>query len=132
MRFLILRGIAFYIDGIFVAIFTVILFVFHHYLLRDLDAIIEEFHASKLLNYYFISYSLYFIVCEYFFSRTIGKYFFKFKVVFKSNNSINKLMNVIIRTIVRYIPLNPISFLFDKNYLLWHEKWTNTSSVKCP
>lgn len=127
MKDLILRGFAFYVDSLFVGLLTFISFFGYHYILGDVDFVMKEFHSSQLLSYYFFSYFLYFIFNEYFFFTTIGKKIFKFKVIFKYNKSANnRLIAVFLRTFIRYVPLNQISFIFDKNNLFWHERWTYT------
>ncbi|OEJ99340.1 hypothetical protein A8C32_09255 [Flavivirga aquatica] len=82
-------------------------------------------NSSSLLNY-FISYFSYFILCEYFFLVTIGKKLFKFKVIVNKSSSLNMFIAIFIRTIIRLFPFNPISFLFTKEKMFWHEIFSDT------
>ena len=130
MRIILLRGVALYIDGFFVAILTIFSFAIHHYFLNDLTEQLENYHSFSLLSYYVISYCSYFVFCEYFFLTTIGKRILKFNIVIERADSLKLLVRIVIRTIIRFFPLNPISFLFSEKKLFWHEILSSTRTVK--
>lgn len=75
----------------------------------------------------FIPFFIYFFFSEMLFSKTLGKHIMKLKVVI---NKGNKFINVFIRTICRFIPLDLISFLVMKDKIL-HDHLSNTQVVFC-
>jgi len=69
----------------------------------------------------------YYTIMELYFSRTFGKYFTKTMVV-KHNGSRPKVKSVVIRTLVRMIPIEAFSFLSD-NARGWHDTLSVTYVV---
>ncbi|MEC5167436.1 putative RDD family membrane protein YckC [Flavobacterium sp. PL11] len=69
----------------------------------------------------------YYLIMEFYFSRTFGKYFTKTMVV-KHNGTKPKIKNIVIRTLVRMIPLDPFSFL-SANLRGWHDTLSVTYVV---
>lgn len=117
MKILFLRGTAFYIDGFFVALLTIISFLIHRSLLNDLAEQLENYYAFTLLGYHIFSYFAYFIFCEYFFLKTIGKKLLNFQIKAENDDSLKFLIRIIVRAVVRYFPFNFISFcLVKKNF----------------
>jgi uncharacterized RDD family membrane protein YckC len=64
---------------------------------------------------------------ELYFSRTFGKYFTK-TVVIKHNGSKPKVKSIVIRTLVRMIPIEAFSFL-SGNSRGWHDTLSVTYVV---
>jgi len=97
------------------------------------DWIIKEGDVVNKLNQYFILisiYTIYYSVMEYKFGKTIGKFITKTKVV--TEHSLPPTYNTcFLRSIVRIIPFEPISILFDQTQA-WHDRWTKTYVVKDP
>lgn len=118
------RGLAFYIDGLIVSIFTLIyLFLIDK---KGAFKICEApycWNIARVSSFQFLFYFLYFLSSEYFFSRTLGKFFLNLKV---SIDDKKLIFNVFIRTLIRLFPLNFISIFLEKNMLFWHEKWSSS------
>lgn len=126
MKNIILRGIALYIDVMFVALGTVILFLLHQFLIDNLKAHMEDFHSFVLFRYYFISYFSYFLITEFFFSTTFVKKVFGFKIKYLNGNGKRDFLSILLRNSFRLVPFEQISFLFNKEQLFWHELISNT------
>lgn len=95
--------------------------------------VIAQIGLAKLLqghsdNYIILFFSLYSIIYypifEYFFCSTIGKFTTGTKLV-SLNNQTTLLKQVLIRTYVRLIPIEPFSFLFSETG--WHDKLSDTT-----
>ncbi|MCL6460693.1 MAG: RDD family protein [Flavobacterium micromati] len=69
----------------------------------------------------------YYTIMEFYFSRTFGKYFTK-TIVVKHNGSRPKVKSIVIRTLVRMIPIEAFSFLSD-NARGWHDTLSVTYVV---
>ena len=72
----------------------------------------------------FLPYFLYFFFTELLFEKTLGKKILRLEVYVPNN----KWFNILIRNVCRFIPFDPISFLFDKSSF-WHDKLSNTSVI---
>jgi len=70
--------------------------------------------------------SVYYILSESIFSKSPAKYFTKTKVVMVDSREKPNLGSIFIRTLSRFIPLEPLSFLFSKNPHGWHDKLSKT------
>jgi len=130
MKNIIIRVIAFYIDALIFSILTILIFILHRYLLGDFSEQMNDFHSSRLMIYHLISYLLYFGFSEYFFNTTLGKKIFSFRIKVNKKNSSSLFVKILIRTFTRIIPINPISFLLNKNQIFWHETWSNIKTEK--
>lgn len=69
----------------------------------------------------------YYFIMEFYLSRTFGKYFTKTLVV-KHNGGKPNLKSILIRTLVRFIPIEIISFL-NSNSRGWHDTLSVTYVV---
>ncbi|WP_298139659.1 RDD family protein [Flavobacterium sp.] len=74
-----------------------------------------------------LAFFMYYIIMEFKFQKTIGKFITKTKVVnlYGKKPSLN---DIIIRTCCRLIPFDRVSFLFTKNG--FHDKISNTTVIK--
>ena len=120
MKNIILRRlVTFFVDGIcFQLLAALILAIEYNCFSKEIAPLAEnnlEFLVA-IIMYYFI--------LEYFFGRTIGKLVTNTKVVFGQGQ--NRLVQTIIRTLVRLIPLEPFSIFFNQDRLMWHDKISNT------
>ena len=70
---------------------------------------------------------LYYIVSEALFGRTLGKLVTGTRVVAESGGPA-KLWQVVLRTLYRFVPMEPLSFL-SKRRPGWHDRWSNTRVV---
>ncbi len=71
-------------------------------------------------------YFLYYFLSEYFFEKSPAKWITKTKVELM-NPQAQKAIALAIRTLVRLMPLDIISYLFTKNG--FHDRWSNTQTV---
>lgn len=108
---------------------TIIVFflVFLHAMVLDgwLEVIPED--GSPFLGiYFFVLYVLYHLIMEYYFGRTLGKYFTG-TIVIDSNGNKPKFKSLLIRNLCRLIPFDPISFLVSDRG--WHDSISETYVV---
>lgn len=88
------------------------------------DLTIFVIFITGLFNYLY-----YYIICEYVFDgKTIGKLLTGTKVIKEDGRKLT-FGNVLVRTIVRYIPFEIFSF-FGSNQDGWHDKFSGTIVVK--
>ena len=102
--------------------------VFYYQILGRLMAELPIFETNALANtIYIFSFPIYYIVCEHFFQKTLGKLFTQ-SVVVNEYGEKPTLKDIVVRTVIRFIPFEPLSF-FSSNRG-WHDKWTNTYVIK--
>ena len=70
---------------------------------------------------------LYYFMMESVFGITIGKIITKTKVEYISNQ--NKFLSILIRTISRLIPFEPLSIFLSDEHTMWHDKLSKTKLV---
>lgn len=75
---------------------------------------------------FIISYPLYYFLMEYFFQQTLGKMLTKAYVIDEFGNRPNA-GTLILRSIIRWVPFNRFSCLFNERG--WHDRWSNTYVV---
>jgi uncharacterized RDD family membrane protein YckC len=85
---------------------------------------------NKLVEYFFgfVFGMIYYTTFEAFTGRTIAKYITRTKVV-TVNGEKPDFMTIFIRSLCRFVPLDPLSFLLsDKTG--WHDLWSDTVVVE--
>ncbi|UOY08637.1 RDD family protein [Muricauda sp. SCSIO 64092] len=123
------RCIAFYLDLVVVSIIALLyLFIFDDKGPFD-DSTNYTWDVDRVWFFQLGAYLNYFFFFEYFFGYTIGKRVFRFEAIPQKNGK-NMVLRVVFRTILRLIPINPFSYLFDKRRLFWHELWPNIYTLK--
>jgi len=71
---------------------------------------------------------VYYVLCEYYYNgKSLGKLVTQTKVV-RLNGEEPSLRHIIIRTLLRFIPLEPISYLWKNDYG-WHDEWSGTMVI---
>ena len=73
-------------------------------------------------------YFLYYFLFEYFRGQTIGKIITKSKVISTTTNANNYLIRIFLRTLMRLIPIDIISYIFTSRGL--HDRVSMTSVVQ--
>lgn len=112
-----LRLFNFLIDSLF---FLVLVFI--------LALLMKSYLSRQDLFPVFITiYYLYFLVCEFMFGQTIGKYLTKTKVV-GSDERPPSFWNVLVRTLLRMLPFDFISYLVYSQGI--HDKFSKTKLIK--
>jgi uncharacterized RDD family membrane protein YckC len=87
-------------------------------------------YITPLLDYLitFLAIFAYFMILESLVSRTIGKALTKTIVVLENGEKPTP-KDIAIRTISRFVPFDPFSFLGDPSRG-WHDSWSNTYVVR--
>ena len=75
-----------------------------------------------------ICYFCYYFAFEYFKGQTIGKIITKTKVVSLSGNSKTSFIQILWRTLMRFIPIDIFSYIFSVNGL--HDRISRTAIIK--
>ena len=97
--------------------------IFYSYEMYGADA---ETDPLLDLTFLLISYFLVYTVTEYFFSKTIGKFISRTKVV-NLDGTKPGLKRILSRTLCRLIPCEAFSFMFLQNGL--HDKFSKTRVI---
>lgn len=80
--------------------------------------------------YYFGVLFVYYFAMEALFQRTVFK-IVTGSIVVNENGEKPKATSIFLRSLIRFIPFEPISLLFTKeNERWWHDVWTKTYVVK--
>lgn len=101
------------------------------FILGDLGLLSAEIAESRILNYivFVVIGFPYYAIFEYTTKgKTLGKYVTNTKTVSEDDGEIN-LSTVLIRSISRFIPFNPLSFL-GSNSTGWHDSISKTKVIK--
>ena len=108
----------FLIDSVVIVIFIML----SSYLLRDIVSQ-DQMKISGIVIYY-----VYYFVMEYTLGQTIGKILTKSKVVDVKNKGHPKFIQIFIRTLSRLIPVDFVSYLFNKQGI--HDYFSKTKLIK--
>lgn len=85
-----------------------------------------DFANSLILDFLtLLIYFGYYILLEFYFQQTIGKYLTSSLVV-NENGERPDFKTICLRTFTRIIPLDPYSFFWTDDRRFWHDKWTET------
>lgn len=112
------RAIGFYVDAFFIAIFTMII-------LLVLDELFVLQNTNKFIVYFF-TWIIYYLTQEIFFRQTLGKMLTGMEIIFLNNK---KFKAALIRTVVRLIPLEPLSIFFRNDSIMWHDQLSGTKVI---
>jgi len=117
MRHVFLRLFAFYLDILFVMIpFSVIT------VLTPADTLYQLYSGIIVL--------LYFVFCDYFLGRSIGKMIFKLNINgYEKKNKYLYLKQVLIRNLFRIVPFDQISIFFYNDRRMWHDIVSKTTVI---
>jgi len=113
-----IRFINFLLDTAIYLAFVIIFFMF----LRNVIAK-ENVKWISILIYF-----MYYFLFEYFTGQTIGKLSTKTKVVSLGTNNTSYFLQILMRTLMRFIPIDILSYLFSANGL--HDWISKTKVVK--
>lgn len=123
------RGLAFYIDAIIITIVAFIyLFIFDQ---KGPTIECGDFicwNTSRVLCFQILFYFVYFLLMEFFFKLTFGKIILGFLI----SSEIKKMFfwRILIRTLLRLLPLNIVSFYLNKKKIFWHESIPKIYTIK--
>jgi len=131
LGFLIVRRfISLYIDLIIVSIISLLYLFF----IDSKGPFVQNqgfpfWDTNRIWIFQLTVYFFYFLFLEYFLGYTFGKKILNLRI---STNVPRNLwfLKVFLRTFIRILPINPISFLFYDEKIFWHEKWSKVYTVK--
>ena len=96
-------------------------------LLALLDINLELSGIARLMAWLVFLF-VYYLMCEGLWHRTIGKMIAGTRVIDESGRTPG-LANIIKRTLVRFIPLEFITYMGNTRPVGWHDRWSNTRVV---
>lgn len=103
-------------------------FVFYYLVLWRLIMVAAFFNSNQIVDLIFtFSFPLYYIICEFFFQKTLGKVFTN-SIVVNEYGEKPDFKTILIRTVIRFIPFESLSFLNSNRG--WHDTWTNTYVIR--
>jgi uncharacterized RDD family membrane protein YckC len=122
------RFLNYFIDTVFMIVLVILFLIF---LVRMFppEFQITMLYENRLYRYglSFLMSLVYYTIFEASGGRTIGKYITKTKVVDEGGN-LPDFRTILIRTCCRFIPFDPLSFLFEDS-TGWHDKLSKTRVV---
>lgn len=104
---------------------TVVYLVFMYLLLLLFRSIIDKQNVKWISM---ACYLLYYLIFEYFGRRTIGKMITKSKVISEDGEQNRFFIRILGRTLMRFIPLDILSYLFTTKG--FHDRISKTITVK--
>ena len=109
-------------NGLRIANFIIDLFVLNA--VAIVLAVFDDWSSVTLTELLLVSlFPAYYIISEYYFQQTIGKFFTQ-SIVINEYGDKPDFKTIVVRTFIRIVPFEPLSFLGEKRG--WHDKWTNT------
>ena len=128
MVYLIRRFFSIYIDGVIIFVLTNTFEILGQ-ILSGVE--ISKIQTPNLDNMLIFSiYLIYFCIAEFFLSRTLGKKILNFEIIgFEESSSIKRLKQVLIRNLVRLIPIETFSIFFNEEHRMWHDMASKTTVV---
>jgi uncharacterized RDD family membrane protein YckC len=94
------------------------------YVLGELEFLNSIPFSGLILMFLF---PIYYIVGEFYFQRTIGKFFTK-SIVVNEHGEKPDFQTILVRTVSRFIPFEPFSFFANNRG--WHDRWTKTYVIR--
>lgn len=129
MNYLIRRFFSFYIDMTIICIISIIVYVVSQLLAGTSLSFIKNPLRENLVIIQLLVYLFYFILSDYFFYRTLGKKLLKFKIIGYQSNGKLRLKQVLIRNLIKLIPIEPFSIILNEEYRMWHDMVSKTTVV---
>ncbi|MDD4993802.1 MAG: RDD family protein [Paludibacter sp.] len=128
MVYIIRRFFAIYIDGVIILVLTNCVEIFEQ-VYNGVE--ISNVQTPQLDNLLILSiYLVYFCFAEYYLSRTLGKKLLKLKIIeYQKSKGMLRLKQVLIRNLVRLIPIDPFSIFLNEEHRMWHDLASKTTVV---
>ncbi|MFH1478153.1 MAG: RDD family protein [Candidatus Omnitrophota bacterium] len=70
-------------------------------------------------------YLFYYLISELIWNRSPGKFFTKTRVILQDGGR-PQFRDIFIRSVCRFIPFEAVSYLFSKNPIGWHDRFSDT------
>ena len=129
MNYLIRRFFSFYIDMSLISIISIIVYVVNQLLLGVSFTMIRNPLKENLVLIQLLIFLIYFIFSDYFFYRTLGKKLLKFKIIGFQYNGNKRFKQVLIRNLIKLIPIEPFSIILNEEHRMWHDFASKTTVV---
>lgn len=130
MVYLIRRFSSFYVDMIIVMIIVYILYTLYFLNIGTNIVDVRQPSAPLSILLQFSGTIFYFLFFEFFFEKTIGKMIFKFKIIgYHENKSLKRFIQVLKRTLIRLVPIDPFSIFFNEEFKTWHDFVAKTKVI---
>lgn len=112
---------------IFALLFNVLSSAIGENLPFSIDANALNISLLLLFGFFFwiLLYAMTYAVCEYSWQKTPAKFLTQTIVINEYGNNPD-FHTIALRSIIRFVPFEPISFLLDDNARGWHDRWSNT------
>lgn len=88
---------------------------------------LEELNGIKWWGIYLAFYVIYYVVLEFLFGRTLGKVLTGTRVVTSEGRALS-MPTAVLRTLCRFLPLEPMSFSLGETW--WHDSLSRTQVVR--
>ena len=112
-----------------ICIISIIIYIVSQLLIGTSLSLIRNPLKENLVIIQLLVYLFYFILSDYFFYGTFGKKLLKFKIIgFQSNGKL-RFKQVLIRNIVKLIPIEPFSIILNEEYRMWHDIASKTTVI---
>lgn len=121
------RFLATFIDANLITIAVAVFLLVFDNLGEFTDDNLFRWNTKKIVLFQLLFYFPYFIISEFFFKTTVGKFFYGLKV--SSNGDRIKLQNIFIKTVLKILPFNWVSFYFNKDKGFLHERASKIFTV---
>ena len=109
-------------------LFNFLLDIIFIYIIVFILLVLVENTGEGLLILVYISPFLYYLICESIWFKTPAKFITKTKVITEYGEKPN-FKTVLIRTLSRFVPFEPFSFLGSGRPRGWHDNWSKTIVV---
>lgn len=133
MNYYLRRFLSFYIDLFFITlIYYPALYLYTKFALGE-NALIEFPNLELALLFGTIGFLIYYLIFEGLLETTIGKKITGLKLTGLANLPIRqKLLQVLLRTLARLIPFEPISLFFTgEGKIMWHDRISKIKVELC-
>ena len=121
------RFMNFLIDSIIVLVIHILVELLYYYTQTRSNVFVDYDYFKNTGRLFWITQFLYYLIMEGLSGRTIGKYLTNTVVIDAEGNKPD-FKEVLIRTLCRFIPFEPISLLLH-NRIGWHDMFSKTRVV---
>lgn len=130
MVYLIRRFVAIYIDSLIAFVLTTMVYTIGQICIGIKISEIQTPSSDDMLLLELFILFLYFCLAEFFLNRTLGKKLLKLEIRgYEESKGKVRLKQVLIRNLVRLIPIEPFSIFLNEEHRMWHDMASKTSVI---